>query len=648
MNNKKKEYIVVARAGSRLRFEPREQLEVTATIDGNNCIFKFQTLYVDEGFETPIPRELWIEARGPAPSLKFAAESFMNVANTFSNVISFCTNDYAGECQLHLAFDTTSGEPEREFFQQFIEEERGLAKPSRRINPKLVSTFITILGQHEERDRLQRAIVQYVLSLEHWKRGSEILATSHLFMGMEALVDLIIKNEIKKRSLSSLEELADCLGIPQIDNQKRFIDLKAKLRRDVLFKEDQETHQAAKKASDGMEHGFLSYVEIRPLAEKARDKAASYLRDAVIKLMELPEDVERELLSPPYNTPIGVIGYIRYFRGNLIADHDQLAQAGQEYPIVKWAFNLKDFSHKEKKLNLSFSQSITPLLGDRVSLKPWSIEIYGPEGIISEGPQEREIEPEIIRSDKEREALLSFLERVRKAVDEYGSNEFLKASPQIVIILSMFSRCKSLYLAIMSLLKKGLLEEGLILSGSLFLESLRLMQIAEAGEQWTARALGWAKESLRYEKKMMKSASKLGMDKHIQELLKKITERQRSLTKYAEMLGIPNLESLNSVGEAAVRFLDSESYLRYLEAHSLFLSSISVPTFKTRQIEEGKIVIESKTHDANVIAGVGCFAAEAALRSCRAIGQILGWPELAEFGSLLGEIKIVSESCENK
>lgn len=207
-------------------------------------------------------------------------------------------------------------------------------------------------------------------------------------MGIECLVPVVRSAEQKRLSLGSLAELAAYFGIA-------IKELDGTIRRTILFQSDTECHKAAKKASDGVEHGFLEFDEVRPIAVGYRDKTAGYLRQAIIRLLGLPAEITSGLLDKPYGTPIGTEGYIRYLRGDLIADHDGLAPAGQEYPTVEWRFGVKSFSIGENgELRLSFTQSITPRLGNEVSFRPKSVEVYGPEGVVTTPVERQEAEPE--------------------------------------------------------------------------------------------------------------------------------------------------------------------------------------------------------------------------------------------------------------
>lgn len=114
----------------------------------------------------------------------------------------------------------------------------------------------------------------------------------------------------------------------------------------------------------------------------------------------MSDDVERALLAKPYEKPLGTEGYIRYLRGHLLADHNGLAAEGQEYPIIEWKFGVKQFSLSENgELRLTFSTSMTPRLGEGVSFRPKSVEVYGPEGIVATPSEKQKIEPKIVKQD---------------------------------------------------------------------------------------------------------------------------------------------------------------------------------------------------------------------------------------------------------
>src|SRR5688500_10363362 len=82
-------YLVVLRSHSSARLLPEDGLSVTFDLPGSAGPVRFivRTRWVDEGYAAPLPRELWIEARGPAPSLDHAMTMFGSAGRTFANLL---------------------------------------------------------------------------------------------------------------------------------------------------------------------------------------------------------------------------------------------------------------------------------------------------------------------------------------------------------------------------------------------------------------------------------------------------------------------------------------------------------------------------------------------------------------------------------
>jgi hypothetical protein len=55
----------------------------------------------------------------------------------------------------------------------------------------------------------------------------------------------------------------------------------------------------------------------------------------------------------------------------------------------------------DNKLQLSFSQQLTPRIGENVSFQPNRLEIFGPEGVINASPKEQKLEPTITPKSRE-------------------------------------------------------------------------------------------------------------------------------------------------------------------------------------------------------------------------------------------------------
>src|SRR6478609_8524424 len=69
---------------------------------------------------TPIPREPWIEVKGPAPSLDVAVNVAAASASDYVRQLAFGANAWHGLIDVHLAYENTAGSSARQFFQNWI------------------------------------------------------------------------------------------------------------------------------------------------------------------------------------------------------------------------------------------------------------------------------------------------------------------------------------------------------------------------------------------------------------------------------------------------------------------------------------------------------------------------------------------------
>jgi len=618
-----KQYVVLIKAGSRLRTAPDEPLRINFNTGENSGNMIFHTIYVDEGFSSLVPRELWIEAKGNANSLNEAIESFTNTTSTLLAIISFCMNGYAGESQFSIGYEITPNIKKREFFEQFIQDERNLPLPSRKIAPNLILPVIDKLSQHRFNERLLTAIGQYVIALEYWKLGSETLSTAHLFIGMETLVKIVRQLEIEKNHLTTSEELANAWGI-------QVADLDSKIRQNILFDGDLSTHRDAKKASDGFEHGFLSFNQIRPLAIGVRDKTAYLLRRAIIDILEVPEDIRTQLLSAPYNQPLGVIGYVRYLRGDLIAEREQLAAQDHLHPIMEWRFSVKGFSLVDNIFTISFNQEITPKIGEGVTFSPKSIEIYGPEGLIR---LPSDSQPNVIEEtniSKNRDDVLKFSEKVWKTVSDYGNNRFLEGSIINVMIFSLFSKCLGQFHSVITLLKQGLTTESYEITWELWKNALFLCQIADT-EDRTALVLGIEEQLVnqyRGDSPFYLAQNRLSKlfkrNFRIEKIMKILSQTKRKLM-------IRNYKKPFSPKISSAKYCSPESYKILSDLSGIGEFSMLQNPNISGGPKKNALKIENHTFDYEDTAILVGLSSEAILSACKSVELILNWKEIDNF-----------------
>lgn len=347
-------------------------------------------------FSTPIPRELWIEVAGPAPNLQEALRIAASIATEFVRQVAFAANAWQGTLGVHLGFDSTDGLREREFFQNWTADERGLPRPTRQIDPDLILRLLVAVARSssEDRPRYVRAITQFTDALQYWEQGMELYALSHLYMGVEAMTPTAIRQEVQRRGLRKRRELEEAvLVLPKLGLLKRlagrfyqmtggFIrppDLESWARRELIFRGDAEALKSARKASDMLEHGFGSHDEVQKLAVQCVEKCAEYLRTFVIDSLELNESDRSSLKGKPYDRPAQTSGLRRQVTATITADIANLPAADQAYPRIIWSFDLHGLKVLESgALEMNIAQNITPSIGDGATFRLETIRFAGP------------------------------------------------------------------------------------------------------------------------------------------------------------------------------------------------------------------------------------------------------------------------------
>jgi hypothetical protein len=372
------EFIVVLRASSAAFFGHQTSMRVRAPQAAGDLILTFQTRFLDKGLEQPLPGDLWIEARGPAASIENAISTFGGIAATITPVIAFIANASVGRLEPELAFDSTRGRTERDFLQVFVPDERNLLSHGRITDIPSVRAVLAAVENRSEKDRITRAITQYSLSLEHWRLGHEILAAAHLYMGIEALTKAVLR--VKFNQLSN-EAIALKLGIDpnHVEPRRLPAEIEAAIRSKIIFQADTDSYRNARAASDGLEHGFMPFDQIREKARVTRDRTAWYLRHSILDLLTLDPQLQKRLTDKTHLKPIGDWPLTKYLRGKLMAPTDSLASEKNAYPIMTWRTNITSLQMNEKgEYEIKWNENITPQLAEGVAFQATSLQVWTP------------------------------------------------------------------------------------------------------------------------------------------------------------------------------------------------------------------------------------------------------------------------------
>jgi hypothetical protein len=333
----------------------------------------YTSRWVKRSETVTIPGHLWVEIRGFAPDLETAIGPFANAGLAGISVIATSTNAAVTEPEVELAFESTVGSKEREYFQSYLPTESSLLHPAREVDLQATLALLNALKRHPEFDRLLRAINQYNLALQNWKLGHATMALAHLWMACEALTKVALRTECTARGLSDPNDLAAALkvDIKQLD---------ATIRRDFILHGDAECYKQAKEASDGLEHGYLGFDRVWELSKQVRHRMAHHVRTSIFDLSGLTGDPKAKLLSDTFAKPLGPSRVVKYLRGRLLGDRDDLARPDSEYPFIRWATTLKKAELDEGgTLQIQLEEKLTPELGEGISFSPKSMEVWQPD-----------------------------------------------------------------------------------------------------------------------------------------------------------------------------------------------------------------------------------------------------------------------------
>jgi hypothetical protein len=375
------EYVIVLGAESDARFGEGESLLIgDVRTEAGQTQMAFQTRYADEGHESTVPREMWVEVRGSSDrDLPEVIGVYANAAAGLLPLVAVANNAWIGDAEPKIAFDATPGATEHPHFQSFVREERGTFPPIRRvIEPKATIRFMETLETSDDQERLHRAAVHYALALGHWRPGHETLALAHLFMGMEALTPIVVQREAATRGVA-VEALASELGIMERRAGLGRTRLEADLRRSILFQGDDDAATKAQKARNAFVHSFLAFPKVRELAADARDRTAGYLRAAIFDLTALDDETRAVLEQPPYDEPHRS-WLRRYIWGRVFGKAVDLAAPDQAYPMLRWTSHLKAWSKNAEGDTYSASpeESMTVVIGTNARYQRDRFEVWGP------------------------------------------------------------------------------------------------------------------------------------------------------------------------------------------------------------------------------------------------------------------------------
>ena len=185
-----------------------------------------------------------------------------------------------------------------------------------------------LIWKHPQLDRILLATSQYEEALRLWRTGSAPLLCLHLWMAVESIGEIVLQKMLVDKGCT-MDELADFYNIPHTQQSKcrkcgheheqvvvcpacnvsqpptkndRKYHVRARIKREVIFKGDKATYDTIRNTSDSIEHGSGKFADIWKVNFSLYEKTARYFREAIFDIVGLETSERAVLDAAPFDS----------------------------------------------------------------------------------------------------------------------------------------------------------------------------------------------------------------------------------------------------------------------------------------------------------------------------------------------------------
>ena len=245
-------YVAALRAFSAVRLPPGHDVAMSADTPYGTARVRIRTTYESYG-TGEVPRAIWFEVVGEAPTMEEAREAFQRLAEAIASVLAFTMNAAIEPLTPTVIFDATPSRKRHEYWQFVQPPFAGLPRHSRVLDDKGFEAVVAALVVNTHTDAIQRAIGHFRRAVSHTLPGEWLLAVAHGWMGFEALKPVALKQELERLGWTKAQ-LAAAWGVTT-----SVLENEARLR--LLFPGRSGLHHRSRNTSNNLEH---SLTELGP------------------------------------------------------------------------------------------------------------------------------------------------------------------------------------------------------------------------------------------------------------------------------------------------------------------------------------------------------------------------------------------------
>ena len=274
------------------------------------------------------------EAAGEFATQDEAVSVLANLANPYIQTMALIANAAIEEPEDLFAYAPPRDPDDTgEFVVQRHSQERAPAARLRKVDAADVMPVLEKLIGHPREERLHRSIAHYRMALDQLNPENRVLSAEFLWMVVENMTRVVLdrlcaEHGIDPTARDAKHLLALALGFKPKKTEEAFtpavqalIDsgeldpgrlkrdnshldaLDAHIRREILLAGDKPCYRQLREMSDGFEHGYMSFGDVRTKSGVA-DAAFTHLRHAILREIGLDDD--SPLFDKRFDTPQGV------------------------------------------------------------------------------------------------------------------------------------------------------------------------------------------------------------------------------------------------------------------------------------------------------------------------------------------------------
>ena len=225
---------------------------------------------------------------------------------------------------------------------------------ARRFDQDSTAALMRAVGQHPQYPLLIRAIEAYRRALGHWVPEEHLLAGEYLFIAAETLSRCLIESRAGAKGITP-KNLAQLEGVSTDALRRRYLE------QDV-FGGDAAALEAVNQASDGFEHGYMDFDQVRGLIGGVLGRSMGHVRRALIRASGLDAAAQDRLFVEEFEEPRGLVPAIRFIRGQIRRKDSDRPPPELEVGAIELEFTFDPpvvVSAEDEKVTLKFPTNYT-------------------------------------------------------------------------------------------------------------------------------------------------------------------------------------------------------------------------------------------------------------------------------------------------